>query len=699
MTITAGTLDIDGVGPALSTATLTMSNGTLTGGEDLTVTGATTWTGGTMSGTGTTNADGGLTIGAAAGPTYDLALARMLNNPGAAQIANVVAGFTATTLNIVNGGTFVNEPGASFDFAGDNTFVTASTPGGVFLNEGAIIKEGTGPSVLGGNGAGPTLEDTGSIAVDGGTLSLQGGGMISGSATLSVAAGSVLDFGGGTFTAPAGSALMGTGAGTVTFSGATVTWEGTYRFDGTTAVSGGTVTFAAAASTGTYTQSAGITDLADGTLTATNPVVTIDGGILGGSGTVNGDVTNSGGQVIPGGIDGTGVLTIAGDYTQGSGASLTTNLGGPNPGSDYSQLTVTGRATLDGTLDVELIDGFSPPDHSRYTIVNYDPHSGQFANISSFSLPPGTTVTTNYTIPSLIITINSDAPLTSITVTPADPSVAEGLTQQFTAIGTYSDNSTADITGLVAWASANASVATVDGAGLATGVGVGTTGIGATLDGVSGTATLTVTAAVLVSISVTPADPSLAQGLTQQFTATGTYTDSSTQDLTTMVTWASSNTGVATITGAGLAAGVGVGTSAIGATLDGITDTAKLTVTAATTTTGNAPASADLSVGLAVTPNSVEVGQDLTFTLMVTNAGTTVATGATLTDVLPSGVTFVSATGGVCAGGRCPDLRPGRSRRRRRRQRHGRGHRHRRRHTSRRRHCGQHGPDRPQSGR
>ena len=36
----------------------------------------------------------------------------------------------------------------------------------------------------------------------------------------------------------------------------------------------------------------------------------------------------------------------------------------------------------------------------------------------------------------------------------------------------------------------------------------------------------------MASIAVTPTNPSIAKGLTEQFTATGTYTDSSTEDLT-----------------------------------------------------------------------------------------------------------------------------------------------------------------------
>jgi hypothetical protein len=64
---------------------------------------------------------------------------------------------------------------------------------------------------------------------------------------------------------------------------------------------------------------------------------------------------------------------------------------------------------------------------------------------------------------------------------------------------------------------------------------------------VSASTSFTVSSAELVSLSVTPANSSKTLGLTQQFTATGTYTNGTTQDLTTTVTWSSSATGVATI--------------------------------------------------------------------------------------------------------------------------------------------------------
>jgi hypothetical protein len=153
--------------------------------------------------------------------------------------------------------------------------------------------------------------------------------------------------------------------------------------------------------------------------------------------------------------------------------------------------------------------------------------------------------------------------LISIAVTPANPSIALGLTQQFTATGTYSNKSTKDITTMVTWSSSQPGVATIDGAGLATSVAAGSATIKATAEKITGSATLTVTAATLSSLSVTPADPSIALGLTQQFSATGTYSDSSTKDLTASATWTTSNAAIATIDSAGLATAVALGSTTI----------------------------------------------------------------------------------------------------------------------------------------
>ena len=76
--------------------------------------------------------------------------------------------------------------------------------------------------------------------------------------------------------------------------------------------------------------------------------------------------------------------------------------------------------------------------------------------------------------------------LSSITVTPSTLSkLAVGATQQFKAMGTYSDKSTADITSKVNWNSSNKAVDTISSSGLATGVGIGTTNITASMSGIS----------------------------------------------------------------------------------------------------------------------------------------------------------------------------------------------------------------------
>ena len=168
--------------------------------------------------------------------------------------------------------------------------------------------------------------------------------------------------------------------------------------------------------------------------------------------------------------------------------------------------------------------------------------------------------------------------LQSIAVTSASPTIWKGATQQFAATGTYSDSSKRDVTGQVTWASSSTTVATISAGGLATGVSAGTTAITATLGSVSGTTTLTVAAPTLQKIAVTPVNPTIPIGATEQFTATGTYSDNSTQNLTGKVTWVSSNPAVAAVSGSGLATAVSAGAVIITATSGSVNGGATLTV-------------------------------------------------------------------------------------------------------------------------
>jgi hypothetical protein len=200
------------------------------------------------------------------------------------------------------------------------------------------------------------------------------------------------------------------------------------------------------------------------------------------------------------------------------------------------------------------------------------------------------------------------ATLVSMVVAPVTPSIASGTSVSFTATGTYSDGTTQDLTTQVAWSSSKPTVATISAAGLATGIAAGTTTIAASLGAIGDSTVLTVTSATLTSIQVTPVNPSIAKSTTQQFTATGTYNDGTTQDLTTQVAWSSSATAVATIAATGLATGVAAGTTTIAATLSGITGSTTLTVTSATLTS------------ITVTPANAHVA--LTYYLQYTATGT-----------------------------------------------------------------------------
>ena len=222
------------------------------------------------------------------------------------------------------------------------------------------------------------------------------------------------------------------------------------------------------------------------------------------------------------------------------------------------------------------------------------------------------------------------ATLSSIVVTPVTPSIAMGLTKQFTATGTYTDGVSRDITASVTWSTGNMTVATVSPGGLATGVVAGTSVITATSGIRSGNTTLTVTPATLSFITVTPVNPSIANGLTKQFTATGTYTDGTSVDITASVTWSSGTIGVAIVNPSGLATGVGVGTSVITATSGSISGNTTLTVTPAT-----------LSL-ITVTPVNPSIANGLT--KQFTATGT--YTDGTSQDITAS-VTWSSGTIGV----------------------------------------------------
>src|SRR5207253_3251513 len=241
------------------------------------------------------------------------------------------------------------------------------------------------------------------------------------------------------------------------------------------------------------------------------------------------------------GVTGSATLTV-------NGATVTSMVLQPlNPSLAASyrmQFASTGNYSNGTSFDITAITAWSSSNTAIATISNATGTKGLATALTAgttkitATIAGATPVSTNLTVKSVT--------LTSVSISPGNPTVPLGTTQQFAATGTFSDGSTADISGSVVWKSSNTPVASISSSGLASTAAAGTTTITASSSGKSNSTLLSVTP-FLVSISVAPLSPSIPLGRNQQFTATGHYSDGSTQVLTNLATWSSSNTSAATI--------------------------------------------------------------------------------------------------------------------------------------------------------
>jgi len=169
--------------------------------------------------------------------------------------------------------------------------------------------------------------------------------------------------------------------------------------------------------------------------------------------------------------------------------------------------------------------------------------------------------------------------LSSLAVGPASPSIQTGSTNdtvQMFAVGTFNDGSTGNPS--VTWSVSPTTTATITAGGLVKSVAVGSATVTAAATqnpSITGTQTVTVTVGCIQSITLSPTTFTLSNGglTSQQITATAN-TCNGTVDITSVATWTSSNTSVATVS-AGLVAPTGTtgadGTVTITASSGGVT--------------------------------------------------------------------------------------------------------------------------------
>lgn len=130
---------------------------------------------------------------------------------------------------------------------------------------------------------------------------------------------------------------------------------------------------------GNYSQTDGSTTLAGGTLSV-GGTVDIQGGLLTAWGTITGNVRNAG-QIDVGGPGAAGTLAVTGDFTQTAAGVLNLELGSFDDGT-YDQLNIGGTATLDGTLNVGLLDGFFARDGDAFPVLTWGAVGGGFAALN-----------------------------------------------------------------------------------------------------------------------------------------------------------------------------------------------------------------------------------------------------------------------------------------------------------------------------
>lgn len=237
--------------------------------------------------------------------------------------------------------------------------------------------------------------------------------------------------------------------------------------------------------------------------------------------------------------------------------------------------------------------------------------------------------------------------LRSLTIDPQQPTVPLGTSQQFIATAWFSDGSKSDVTNTAIWSSAQSKVATFGASGVASAKAVGTTSISAVYQSFRGFSTLTVNPAALVSIAVAPQNPSVTPNHSIQLNATGTFTDGTTQDLTSTVKWSSSPATVVTLSGSGLATAQALGTANITASSNDLSAADTLRVVASMLESISiTPSAATIPLGKTQQLSSIGKYNDGS-TQDLTDSVQWFSSNSTILSVSASGLATASALGGI----------------------------------------------------
>ncbi|MDQ2983187.1 MAG: hypothetical protein M3R70_04585 [Actinomycetota bacterium] len=388
--------------------TLSMSYGDVGGDGTFLVAGTFKWSGGYHDGSGTT------AFGPTANVTLDGTFYSLGMQDGRALVNRGSVIWTTGYFWLGNGSSIVNA--GTIELRGESTLGGGTFSGwgygSLLHNAGLLKKTGTTTANLE-----VPIDNDGTIEVSGGVLAINGqllnygapaktltaGGYVVHNATLRIPAdvalnASTLVLDGATskvvYPDPVDDTIMldalapfsrNAGAGELTLDNRSMTTKGPLRNAGiATLRHSSTLT-----TTGAYTQSGGITNLADTTtrLAAAGAKAQVTAGRFGGVGSVGPELAATGGEISPG-LGAAGILR-ADKYSSGAGATLRMQIGGAAAGTGFDRLAVTGAASLGGTLALSTASGFHPAVGSTFKIMTFASRTGTFAAVIGAPLGVG----------------------------------------------------------------------------------------------------------------------------------------------------------------------------------------------------------------------------------------------------------------------------------------------------------------------
>jgi hypothetical protein len=347
----------------------------------------TTLTGGTYDIGGTFQFNGANIVTDAANIALTSSTARIIDQHSNNGLANLAT--------IATGGTFDVTGGANFTTAGN------------FTNNGTLEADVTNKFVVNGNltnFSGTTL--TGGSYIVGGTLQFNGANIVNNDAsiTLNGAAAKIVNQSGVNALTTFAS---NDASGSFTLTGnRTFTTAGAFTNAGIVDVTtGSTLTVG---NRNNYTQTGGET-IVDGKLTVASPggLLFNGGSIFGNNGTFTGGLTDDAMFNVGDALQKPGKLTIAGPYTETSAGALNIDIGGRTVGTQYDQLRITGAATLGGTLNLDLINNFTPAIGNTFTIISFASETGTFANVNGTHINNNEHFVVNYNATNVMLSVAS----------------------------------------------------------------------------------------------------------------------------------------------------------------------------------------------------------------------------------------------------------------------------------------------------